>query len=244
MMDYADKVSSFVSNFDERQNDFDTIQSLTQQVGEAMERKGEQSIDRVGIQLPLAEAGKALLKKALGSAAKKAAPAEEKAPVEEYKPDLTPKTTDELAGDIEDNPFSFKNMGGESSTDATSTGAATTDATTAGAATTDATTAGASTTESTIAAAPAAATTTESAVSGGLSKVTAGVGEGEEVGEAVGLISLETIGSAIPILGAIAGIAVGIRDLIRGHHEERNTNQTFEMPKGNIDVPSYNPGVS
>jgi hypothetical protein len=234
MMDYADKVSSFVSNFDERQNDFDTIQSLTQQVGEAMERKGEQSIDRVGIQLPLAEAGKALLKKALGSAAKKAAPAEEKAPVEEYKPDLTPKTTDELAGDIEDNPFSFKNMGGESSTDATSTGAATTDATTAGAATT----------ESTIAAAPAAATTTESAVSGGLSKVAAGVGEGEEVGEAVGLISLETIGSAIPILGAIAGIAVGIRDLIRGHHEERNTNQTFEMPKGNIDVPSYNPGVS
>ena len=233
-MDYADKVSSFVSNFDERQNDFDTIQSLTQQVGEAMERKGEQSIDRVGIQLPLAEAGKALLKKALGSAAKKAAPAEEKAPVEEYKPDLTPKTTDELAGDIEDNPFSFKNMGGESSTDATSTGAATTDATTAGAATT----------ESTIAAAPAAATTTESAVSGGLSKVAAGVGEGEEVGEAVGLISLETIGSAIPILGAIAGIAVGIRDLIRGHHEERNTNQTFEMPKGNIDVPSYNPGVS
>jgi hypothetical protein len=200
-----------------------------------MERKGEQSIDRVGIQLPLAEAGKALLKKALGSAAKKAAaPAEEKAPVEEYKPDLTPKTTDELAGDIEDNPFSFKNMGGESSTDATSTGAATTDATTAGAATT----------ESTIAAAPAAATTTESAVSGGLSKVAAGVGEGEEVGEAVGLISLETIGSAIPILGAIAGIAVGIRDLIRGHHEERNTNQTFEMPKGNIDVPSYNPGVS
>ena len=60
----------------------------------------------------------------------------------------------------------------------------------------------------------------------------------------LGLISLETIGSAIPILGAIAGIAVGIRDLIRGHHEERNTNQTFEMPKGNIDVPSYNPGVS
>ena len=234
-MDYADKVSSFVSNFDERQNDFDTIQSLTQQVGEAMERKGEQSIDRVGIQLPLAEAGKALLKKALGSAAKKAAaPAEEKAPVEEYKPDLTPKTTDELAGDIEDNPFSFKNMGGESSTDATSTGAATTDATTAGA----------TTTESTIAAAPAATTTTESAVSGGLSKVAAVVGEGEEVGEAVGLISLETIGSAIPILGAVAGIAVGIRDLIRGHHEERNTNQTFEMPKGNIDVPSYNPGVS
>jgi len=245
MMDYADKISSFVSNFDEQQNDFLTVQSLKQQVGEAMERKGEQSVDRAGVQLPLAEAGQKLVKKVFGSAAKKATTKDTGSAAEEsYKPDLTPKTTDELAGDIEDNPFSFKNMGGESSTDATSTGAATTDATSAGAATTDATTAGAATTESTIAAAPAAATTTESAVSGGLSKVAAGVGEGEEVGEAVGLISLETIGSAIPILGAIAGIAVGIRDLIRGHHEERNTNQTFEMPKGNIDVPSYNPGVS
>ena len=48
-MDYADKISSFVSNFDEQQNDFLTVQSLKQQVGEAMERKGEQSVDRAGV---------------------------------------------------------------------------------------------------------------------------------------------------------------------------------------------------
>ena len=238
-MDYADKISSFVSNFDEQQNDFLTVQSLKQQVGEAMERKGEQNIERVGVQLPLAEAGRDLVKKVFGSGAKKAASTTTKdtgeAAEESYKANLASKTTDELAGNIEDNPFSFKNLGGESSTDATTTGAATTDAATVGA----------STTESTISAAAAPAATTEAVVTSATAKVAGAVaGEGEVVGEAVGLISLETIGTAIPILGAIAGIFVGIRDLIKGHHEEQNTNQTFQMPKGNIDVPTYNPGVS
>ena len=242
-MDYADKISSFVSNFDEQQNDFLTVQSLKQQVGEQMERKGEQNIERVGVQLPLAEAGRDLVKKVFGSGAKKAASTTTKdtgeAAEESYKANLASKTTDELAGNIEDNPFSFKNLGSESSTDATTTGAATTDAATVGA----------STTESTIAAAATPAATTEAVVSSAATKVAgavAGEGEvvGEVVGEAVGLISLETIGTAIPILGAIAGIFVGIRDLIKGHHEEQNTNQTFQMPKGNIDVPTYNPGVS
>ena len=238
-MDYADKISSFVSNFDEQQNDFLTVQSLKQQVGEQMERKGEQNIERVGVQLPLAEAGRDLVKKVFGSGAKKAASTTTKdtgeAAEESYKANLASKTTDQLAGNIEDNPFSFKNLGSESSTDATTTGAATTDAATVGA----------STTESTIAAAATPAATTEAVVSSAATKVAgAAAGEGEVVGEAVGLISLETIGTAIPILGAIAGIAVGIRDLIKGHHEETNTNQTFQMPKGNIDVPTYNPGVS
>ena len=183
-MDYADKISSFVSNFDEQQNDFLTVQSLKQQVGEAMERKGEQNVDRAGVQLPLAQAGQALVKKVFGSGVKKAATT----------------TTDEASTDV-----------------------------------------GASADQVAAAATPGA---TDTVVTSATAKVAAAAGEEEVVGEAVGLISLETIGTAIPILGAIAGIFVGIRDLIKGHHEEQNTNQTFQMPKGNIDVPTYNPGVS
>lgn len=251
---YIDKISSFITDFDEKQNDFNTARSLKQQMGEALERKGEQDVDLVGVKLPLAEAGRQFIigvKNKITAAVKSEGEAEggesgggAAAGEAEYVPNFETPSIAAQAG--EDNPFSFSNFdpnpilpdvgeigdggGPAAATSATSAGESSSSGVVgAGESSSSAVTGGSS--ELSLAT-TTATTTTETAV-------------GEGVGEAVGLISLETIGSAIPILGAIAGITAGIVELVKGHHEEkRNANQSFQMPSGNIDIPSYNPGVS
>ena len=65
------------------------------------------------------------------------------------------------------------------------------------------------------------------------------VGAGEAIG---GAAIAATLGAAIPIIGGIAALAYGIVKLVKGHHEQANSQKKFTFNPSMDAAPVYEPG--
>ena len=65
------------------------------------------------------------------------------------------------------------------------------------------------------------------------------VGASEAIG---GAALAATLGAAVPIIGGIAALAYGIVKLVKGHHEESNSQKKFTFDPSMDAAPVYEPG--
>lgn len=212
-MDYADKVSAFMADYDENKNSFYQKQSQLSQVGSMTEKAGEEDegigvvLGGIGYKITSKMGANAIAEKAVGQAVQKGTQVLKQkagAAYENAKSYLKNKfSPDDPEMDAQTGILD----GDEEAGDAL--GAAGLGDTTA-------------VVPEVIAVAP---------------EVTATVGA--TAGEIVGAVATE----AIPVIGTIAAIIAGIVAIVKGHHEEKNNNASFQMPSANIDLPAYNPGL-
>ena len=205
-MDYADKVSAFMADYDENKNSFYQKQSQLSQVGSMTEKAGEEDegigvvLGGIGYKITSKMGANAIAEKAVGQAVQKGTQVLKQKAGDAY----------ENAKSYLKNKFSPDDPEVDAQNDILEGDPEADDAL------------GAVVPEEVTAVAP---------------EVTATVGA--TAGEIVGAVATE----AIPVIGTIAAIIAGIVAIVKGHHEEKNNNASFQMPSANIDLPAYNPGL-
>mgnify|MGYP003632154596 CR=1 FL=1 len=231
-MDYADKVSAFMSDFDEDKNSFYQAQSQVVQQGSLKEKQGE---DMEGIGVGLGAIGYKIAGKlgindvadeAIGKLSSNIGQAVKQGVSNAYK-----SAKSYVSGAAEPDPWN-PSGGSEGNIQDIIQGGAD-DGGVLGLGGGGGAGAGAG------AGADAAAGTGAGAAGGAEASIFSGV-----AADGAGLATVGAIvGEAIPVVGTIAAIIAGIVEIVKGHHEEKNNNAAFTMPAANIDLPRFNPGL-
>lgn len=236
-MDYADKVSAFMADYDEEKNAFYQKQSQIVQEGGLKEKAGE---DAEGIGLALGTVGykitsklgaNEIAEKAVGEAVQKGTQvlkqkaSDALASAKTYLQNKLSPATQEVSGDAPES-FELQNPLDPASAAPQADLQPQIDLSPGDA-------------PAPPAEAPPVPSSTLTNTADDALETDALVDGGDAVAGVVGAVAAE----AIPVIGTIGAIIAGIVEIVKGHHEEKNNNASFQMPTANVDLPAYNPGL-
>lgn len=220
-MDYADKVSAFMSDFDEDKNSFYQAQSQAVQQGSLKEKQGE---DMGGIGVDVGAIGYKIAGKlgindiadeAIGKLSSNVGQAVTQGAKNVYQSAKSYVSSASSPSALED-PWNASSVSSEGNIQNSMLGEADSFADDGGVLGLGGE-----------AGADASASIFSGVAAGGAGLATVGA----------------IVGEAIPVIGTIGAIIAGIVEIVKGHHEEKNNNATFTMPGANIDLPRFNPGL-